>query len=100
MPNPKSGTVVPGEDLSRTIREVRGGRVEFRNDKTGLLHVGVGKVSFSEQQITENISALMEAVKGTKPSSIKGTFVRSVTFTSTMGPGIPVDPTAAQAMTA
>mgnify|MGYP000025177136 FL=1 len=100
MPNPKSGTVVPGEDLSRTIREVRGGRVEFRNDKTGLLHVGVGKVSFSEQQITENISALMEAVKGTKPSSIKGTFVRSVTFTSTMGPGIPVDPTAAQAMNA
>jgi large subunit ribosomal protein L1 len=100
MPNPKSGTVVPGEDLSRTIRAVRGGRVEFRNDKTGLLHVGVGKVSFSEQQITENISALMEAVKGTKPSSIKGTFVRSVTFTSTMGPGIPVDPTAAQAMTA
>jgi ribosomal protein L1 len=58
MPNPKSGTVVPGEDLSRTIREVRGGRVEFRNDKTGLLHVGVGKVSFSEQQITENISGL------------------------------------------
>ncbi len=98
MPNPKSGTVVPGEDLARTIKEVRGGRVEFRNDKTGLLHVGVGKVSFSEQQITENISALMEAVKSIKPSSIKGSFVRSVTFTSTMGPGIPVDPTAAQNM--
>jgi len=100
MPNPKSGTVVPAEDLTRTIKEVRGGRVEFRNDKTGLLHVGVGKVSFSEQQITENISALMEAVKGIKPSSIKGTFVRSVTFTSTMGPGIPVDPSAAQNMNA
>jgi large subunit ribosomal protein L1 len=98
MPNPKSGTVVPGEDLARTIKEVRGGRVEFRNDKTGLLHVGVGKVSFSEQQITENIAALMEAVKSIKPSSIKGSFVRSVTFTSTMGPGIPVDPTAAQNM--
>jgi large subunit ribosomal protein L1 len=98
MPNPKSGTVVPGEDLARTIKEVRGGRVEFRNDKTGLLHVGVGKVSFSEQQITENIAALMEAVKSIKPSSIKGTFVRSVTFTSTMGPGIPVDPSAAQNM--
>ena len=98
MPNPKSGTVVAAEDLPRTIKEVRGGRVEFRNDKTGLLHVGVGKVSFSEQQITENISALMEAVKSIKPSSIKGTFVRSVTFTSTMGPGIPVDPSAAQNM--
>ncbi|MFN5343177.1 MAG: 50S ribosomal protein L1 [Roseiflexaceae bacterium] len=98
MPNPKSGTVVPGEDLARTIKEVRGGRVEFRNDKTGLLHVGVGKVSFSEQQITENIAALMDAVKSIKPSSIKGTFVRSVTFTSTMGPGIPVDPSAAQNM--
>lgn len=100
MPNPKSGTVVAAEDLPRTIKEVRGGRVEFRNDKTGLLHVGVGKVSFSEQQITENISALMEAVKSIKPSSIKGTFVRSVTFTSTMGPGIPVDPSAAQNMSA
>ena len=98
MPNPKSGTVVAAEDLTRTIKEVRGGRVEFRNDKTGLLHVGVGKVSFSEQQINENIAALMEAVKSIKPSSIKGTFVRSVTFTSTMGPGIPVDPSAAQNM--
>ena len=98
MPNPKSGTVVAAEDLTRTIKDVRGGRVEFRNDKTGLLHVGVGKVSFSEQQINENIAALMEAVKSIKPSSIKGTFVRSVTFTSTMGPGIPVDPSAAQNM--
>ena len=99
MPNPKSGTVVAGDDLARTIKEVRGGRVEFRNDKTGLLHVAVGKVSFSDAQISENIASLMESVKSTKPSSIKGTFVRSVTFTSTMGPGIPVDPTAAQAMT-
>ena len=99
MPNPKSGTVVAGDDLARTIKEVRGGRVEFRNDKTGLLHVAVGKVSFSDAQINENIASLMESVKSTKPSSIKGTFVRSVTFTSTMGPGIPVDPTAAQAMT-
>ncbi len=98
MPNPKSGTVVAGDDLARTIKEVRGGRVEFRNDKTGLLHVAVGKVSFSDAQINENIASLMESVKATKPSSIKGTFVRSVTFTSTMGPGIPVDPTAAQAM--
>jgi large subunit ribosomal protein L1 len=98
MPNPKSGTVVAADDLSKTINEVRGGRVEFRNVRTGLLHVAVGKVSFSEAQLAENIASLMEAVKGTRPSSIKGTFVRSVTFTSTMGPGIPVDPSAAQSM--
>jgi large subunit ribosomal protein L1 len=98
MPNPKSGTIVQPEELPRTIREVRGGRVEFRNDKTGLLHVAVGKVSFSEQQIYENIAALMDAVKAVKPSAAKGTYVRSVTFTSTMGPGIPVDPSAAQSM--
>lgn len=96
MPNPKSGTVVAGDDIVRTIKEVRGGRVEFRNDKTAILHVAVGKVSFTEQQISENIAALMEAVKSIKPTAIKGTFIRSVTFTSTMGPGIAVDPTAAQ----
>lgn len=100
MPNPKSGTIVSADDLPRTIREVRGGRVEFRNDKTGLLHVAIGKVSFSEQQIMDNIGALMEAIKAARPSAVKGTYVRSVTFTSTMGPGIPVDTAAAQAMTA
>jgi large subunit ribosomal protein L1 len=98
MPNPKSGTIVSADDLPRTIREVRGGRVEFRNDKTGLLHVAVGKVSFDEQQIYDNITALMDAVKSAKPSAAKGTYVRSVTFTSTMGPGIRVDPGAAQTM--
>jgi large subunit ribosomal protein L1 len=99
MPNPKSGTIVQPDDLPRTIREVRGGRVEFRNDKTGLLHVAVGKLSFSEQQISENIAALMDAVKAAKPSGQKGTYIRSVTFTSTMGPGIRIDVSAAQAMT-
>lgn len=98
MPNPKSGTVVAGDDIVRTIKEVRGGRVEFRNDKTAILHVAVGKVSFTEQQISENIVALMESVKSIKPTSIKGSFIRSVTFTSTMGPGIAVDPSAAQNM--
>lgn len=100
MPNPKSGTIVQPDDLPRTIREVRGGRVEFRNDRTGLLHVAVGKVSFSEQQIQDNIAALMDAVRAAKPAATKGVFVRSVTFTSTMGPGIRVDPAAAQAMSA
>ena len=98
MPNPKSGTIVSADDLPRTIREVRGGRVEFRNDKTGLLHVAVGKISFDEQRIFENIAALMDAVKSAKPSASKGTYIKSVTFTSTMGPGIRVDPAAAQAM--
>ncbi len=98
MPNPKSGTVVQPDDLPRTIREVRGGRVEFRNDKTGLLHVAVGKLSFNERQIYENIAALMEAVKAARPSAAKGTYIKSVTFTSTMSPGIRVDPSAAQAM--
>jgi large subunit ribosomal protein L1 len=99
MPNPKSGTIVQPEDLPRTIREVRGGRVEFRNDKTGLLHVAVGKVSFNEQQIQDNIAALIDAVKAAKPASTKGVYIKSVTFTSTMGPGIRVDPAAAQTMT-
>ncbi|MCU0491804.1 MAG: 50S ribosomal protein L1 [Chloroflexaceae bacterium] len=99
MPNPKSGTIVPPEELPRTIREVRGGRVEFRNDKTGLLHVAIGKVSFTPEQIYQNFAALMEAVKIAKPSGSKGTYIRTVTVTSTMGPGIPVDPALAQGMT-
>ncbi|MGB9632640.1 MAG: 50S ribosomal protein L1 [Chloroflexaceae bacterium] len=98
MPNPKSGTIVPAEDLPRTIREVTGGRVEFRNDKTGLLHVAIGKLSFTPEQLHENFAALMEAVKAAKPSGAKGTYIRSVTLTSTMGPGIPVNPSLAQGM--
>ncbi|WP_322823184.1 50S ribosomal protein L1 [Chloroflexus sp.] len=96
MPNPKSGTIVPAADLARTIREVKGGRVEIRNDKTGILHVAIGKVSFTPQQLSENFVALMDAVKAAKPSGAKGTYIRSVTLTSTMGPGVPVDPVAAQ----
>jgi large subunit ribosomal protein L1 len=93
MPNPKSGTIVPAEELPRTIREVRGGRVEFRNDKTGILHVAIGKLSFTPDQIRENFTSLLEAVKAAKPSGAKGTYIRSVTLTSTMGPGVPVNPT-------
>ncbi len=98
MPNPKSGTVVPAEDLPDTIRQVKGGRVEFRNDRTGLLHVAIGKVSFSDEQLRENMAALMDAVRTAKPSGAKGTYVRSVTLTSTMGPGVPVNPSEAQTM--
>jgi large subunit ribosomal protein L1 len=92
MPNPKSGTLVPrAEDLPRVIQEVKGGRVEFRNDRTGLVHVGVGKVSFAEDQIRDNVLALVDAVQRAKPSGAKGIYTRSITLTSTMAPGIPLD---------
>ncbi|MCC6628274.1 MAG: 50S ribosomal protein L1 [Chloroflexi bacterium] len=92
MPNPKSGTLVPrAEDLPRVIQEVKGGRVEFRNDRTGLLHVGVGKISFSEDQIRDNVLALVDAVQRAKPSGAKGIYTRSITLTSTMAPGIRLD---------
>ena len=98
MPNPKSGTVVQAADLPRVISEVRRGKVEFRNDKTGLLHVVLGKVSFTPEQIRDNFAALMDAVKAAKPTGAKGVYIRSVTLTSTMGPGVPVDIVAAQAL--
>ncbi|NJP04493.1 MAG: 50S ribosomal protein L1 [Chloroflexaceae bacterium] len=98
MPNPKSGTVVRPEDMTETVRAVKGGRVEFRNDRTGLLHVGMGKVSFSEDQLYENLVALMETVKTSKPASSKGTFVKTVTITTTMGPGIRINPNDVLAM--
>jgi large subunit ribosomal protein L1 len=92
MPNPKSGTIVANpDDLPRVINEVKGGKVEFRNDKTGLLHVGIGKVSFSEQQIKDNLLAFLDAVVRAKPSGAKGTYIKSITLTSTMAPGIPLD---------
>jgi large subunit ribosomal protein L1 len=98
MPNPKAGTVVPAEDLARTIEEAKAGRVEFRVDKTSNLHVPIGKVSFEKEQLYDNMAALMEAIKKAKPATTKGTYVRRVTLTTTMGPGIKVDPTQAQAM--
>ena len=94
MPNPKSGTIVANAaDLPRVIQEAKGGKVEFRNDKTGLLHVGIGKVSFSEDQIRDNFLSLVDAVVRAKPTGAKGTYVRSITLTSTMGPGIHMDVT-------
>ncbi len=94
MPNPKSGTIVANPaDLPRVIQESKGGRVEFRNDKTGLLHVGIGKLSFSEGQIMENLLSFIDAVVRAKPTGAKGTYVKSITLTSTMGPGIHMDVT-------
>ena len=98
MPNPRSGTVVRSpEDLPAVIRELKGGRVEFRNDRTGLVHVAIGKKSFSEAQILENLYALVDAVQRNKPSGAKGVYCRSITLTSTMAPGIPLDVTEAMA---
>ena len=93
MPNPKSGTIATAADLPRVIDEVRKGKVEFRNDKTGLIHVAVGKVSFSEQDILENFLSIVDAIVRAKPSGAKGIYVKSITLTSTMGPGIRIDVT-------
>jgi large subunit ribosomal protein L1 len=98
MPNPKAGTVVPAEDLPRVINESKAGRVEFRVDKTSNLHVPIGKVSFDGKKLYENMAALMEAIKKARPAAAKGTYIRRITITTTMGPGIKVDPVQAQGM--
>jgi large subunit ribosomal protein L1 len=100
MPNPKAGTVVPAEDLPRVINEAKAGRVEFRLDKTANIHVPIGKVSFDLPKLYENMSALMEAIKKAKPSAAKGTYIKRITLTTTMGPGIRIDANLAQAMEA
>ncbi|MBL8161743.1 MAG: 50S ribosomal protein L1 [Anaerolineae bacterium] len=91
MPNPKAGTVVPPEELERAINELKAGRVEFRNDKTGNLHVPAGKASFDAAKLLENAQAILDAVQRNRPSTVKGAFIRRLTVTSTMGPGIKVE---------
>jgi large subunit ribosomal protein L1 len=98
MPNPKAGTVVPAEDIGRVINESKAGRVEFRVDKTSNLHVPIGKVSFDEKKLYENLAALMDAVKKARPAATKGTYIRRITLTTTMGPGIKIDPALSQSM--
>lgn len=89
MPNPKSGTVTT--DVEKAVNEAKAGRVEYRVDSTGIVHVGVGKVSFGTAKLTENIKALFASVKHNKPASIKGTYVKSIYLTTSMGPSIKVD---------
>ncbi len=89
MPNPKTGTVT--EDTARAVREVKAGRVEFKIDKAGNIHVPVGKASFAPNQIEENARAVIEAVAKAKPSGVKGTFMQSCTISATMSPGVRVD---------
>jgi large subunit ribosomal protein L1 len=94
MPNPKAGTVVSADNIARAIKEAKAGRVEFRLDKTANIHVSVGKVSFNADQLYENFAALMEAVHKARPAGAKGEYIRKITLTTTMGPGIKVDPSA------
>ena len=91
MPNPKAGTVCAAADLPRVIKEAKAGRVEFRLDKSANLHVPVGKASFGADKLYENVAAYLDAVKKAKPSGAKGQFIKRVTITSTMGPGVRVD---------
>jgi large subunit ribosomal protein L1 len=98
MPSPKAGTVVQPEDLARVIEEARAGRVEYRNDRTGNLHTVIGKASFDVDALMMNFTALVDAVRRAKPSAVKGAYVKKLVVTSTMGPGIKIDPNAAFAL--
>jgi large subunit ribosomal protein L1 len=95
MPNPKAGTVVNMDDLGRAVSEARAGRVEFRNDKTGNVHIALGKVQFTEGQLMENLVAVVDAIRRAKPSTAKGIYVKRMVLTSTMGPSIRLDANAA-----
>ncbi|MDP2182530.1 MAG: 50S ribosomal protein L1 [Actinomycetota bacterium] len=91
MPNPKLGTVTM--DVARVVGELKAGKVEYRADKFGIAHVGIGKASFSETELVENYGSLLDEILRAKPSSSKGRYIKSITLTSTMGPGVKVDPT-------
>jgi len=86
MPNPKAGTVTM--DVTRAVREIKAGKIEFRVDKTGNVHAPVGKVSFSAPQLADNVQAFMDTIARAKPAAVKGTYIRSATISSTMGPGV------------
>jgi len=92
MPNPKAGTVVGAQDMERAIKEAKAGRVEYRLDKTNNIHVSIGKASFEVNKLVENYAALVDAINKSRPSGAKGNFVKRITITSTMGPGIKADP--------
>jgi large subunit ribosomal protein L1 len=100
MPNPKSGTVVQPNDLPRVIGESRKGRVEFKLDRTAIIHLTLGKVSFDEQKLLDNLTAVIDAINKAKPAGVKGQFVKTATLTTTMGPGIKLDLKPTLALTA
>jgi len=90
MPTPKGGTVT--FDVGRAVSEIKAGKIEYRVDKTGNVHVPFGRVSFSQEQLDENLGAIMDSIVRAKPAASKGTYVKSVTVSSTMGPGVAIDP--------
>jgi large subunit ribosomal protein L1 len=98
MPNPKSGTVVAANDLPRVVGDARKGRVEFKLDRTSIIHVPVGKISFTEDKILGNLMAILEAIRKAKPAGAKGQFIRSASLNSTMGPGVKLDVRAVMAV--
>lgn len=89
MPNPKAGTVTM--DVTKAIEDIKAGKIEYRLDKANIVHVPVGKASFTEEQLTENFNALMDAIMKVKPAAVKGAYLKTVTLTSTMGPGVKVN---------
>lgn len=89
MPNPKSGTVTP--DVAKAVREVKAGKIDFKVDKTGIIHTSIGKVSFSPDQIAENATEVIATLNRLKPASAKGTYIRSITLSSTMSPAVTID---------
>jgi large subunit ribosomal protein L1 len=91
MPNPKAGTVVMPDQITKAVNEFKGGKVEFRNDRQGNIHVAIGKVSFEEKNIMRNLSAIVDAIQKAKPGTAKGTYMKSLTVSSTMGPGLRID---------
>jgi large subunit ribosomal protein L1 len=97
MPNPKTGTVTP--NVGQAVKEIKAGKVEFRVDKTGIVHAPVGKMSFPAQNLVENASALLDSIVRAKPSAAKGKYLKSITVSSTMGPGVRVDETRVEAAT-
>jgi large subunit ribosomal protein L1 len=99
MPNPRSGTVVDPEDIAKAVQDARQGRVEFRLDRTALIHVPIGKVSFEEDKLLENMATLIDAIVKAKPAGAKGQYIRAVSLTTTMGPGIRLELAPTLAMT-
>ncbi len=98
MPTPKAGTVVQEDNIADTIQQLRQGRVEYRVDRTGNLHIPVGRSAFTEEQLMDNLTAVMRAVVAARPASVKGNYIKRLTITSTMGPGIRIDIAAASAL--
>jgi large subunit ribosomal protein L1 len=100
MPNPRSGTVVDADDLAKAVNDARQGRVEYRLDRTAIVHVAIGKVSFDVTALEENMATLVSEIVKAKPSGQKGVYIKSITLTTSMGPGIRLDPTPTLAMRA